>query len=82
MWQIKLLYKQLKGNFPLKYFLGDNEDAIKMQIYCVLIVNFLLTVIQKRLKRPWAFSNLMSFCKIHLCNYLHLMRFLENPELN
>jgi IS4 transposase len=79
-WQIELLFKQLKSNFPLKYFLGDNENAIKIQIYCTLIVNLLLTVVQKRLKRPWAFSNLVSFCRIHLFNYLHLMRFLENPE--
>ena len=79
-WQVELLFKQLKGNFPLKYFLGDNENAIKTQIYCALIVNLLLTVVQKRLKRRWAFSNLVSFCRIHLFNYLHLMRFLENPE--
>ncbi|SFU64741.1 hypothetical protein SAMN05216364_104710, partial [Porphyromonadaceae bacterium KHP3R9] len=58
----------------------DNENAIKTQIYCALIVNLLLTVVQKRLKRRWAFSNLVSFCRIHLFNYLHLMRFLENPE--
>lgn len=79
-WQIELLFKQLKQNFPLKYFLGDNENAIKMQIYCVLIVNLLFAVIKKRLKRNWAFSNLVSFCKIHLFNYINLMRFLENPE--
>lgn len=79
-WQIELLYKQLKQNFPLKYFLGDNENAIKIQIYCTLIVNLLLTVIQKQLKRNWAFSNLVSFCRIHLFNYIHLIRFLENPE--
>ena len=79
-WQIELLFKQLKQNFPLKYFLGDNENAIKIQIYCVLIVNLLLTVIKKRLKRHWAFSNLVSFCKIHLFNYINLMKFLENPE--
>ena len=79
-WQIELLFRQLKGNFPFKYFLGDNENAIKIQIYCALIVNLLLTVVQKRLKRPWAFSSLVSFCRIHLFNYLHLMRFLENPE--
>lgn len=79
-WQIELLFKQLKGNFPLKYFLGDNENAIKIQIYCTLIVNLLLTVIQKKLKRRWAFSNLVSFCRIHLFNYLHLLKFLENPE--
>lgn len=79
-WQIELLFKQLKQNFPLKYFLGDNENAIKIQIYCVLIVNLLLAVIKKRLKRKWAFSNLVSFCKIHLFNYINLMKFLENPE--
>jgi Transposase DDE domain/Domain of unknown function (DUF4372) len=79
-WQIELLFKQLKQNFPLKYFLGDNENAIKIQIYCALIANLLMTVIQKLLKRRWAFSNLVSFCKIHLFNYLHLMRFLEEPD--
>ena len=79
-WQIELVFKQLKQNFPLRYFLGDNENAIKIQIYCVLIVNLLLAVIQKKLKRSWAFSNLVSFCKIHLFNYIQLMKFLENPE--
>jgi hypothetical protein len=79
-WQIELLFKQLKQNFPLKYFLGDNENAIKIQIYCALIANLLMTVIQKTLKKSWAFSNLVSFCKIHLFNYIHLINFLENPE--
>jgi hypothetical protein len=79
-WQIELLFKQLKQNFPLKYFLGDNENAIKIQIYCALIANLLMTVIQKSLKRSWAFSNLVSFCKIHLFNYIHLISFLENPD--
>jgi Transposase DDE domain/Domain of unknown function (DUF4372) len=79
-WQIELLFKQLKQNFPLNYFLGDNENAIKIQIYCALIANLLMTVIQKKLKRHWAFSNLVSFCKIHLFNYIHLLNFLENPE--
>ncbi|MCF6169331.1 IS4 family transposase [Lutibacter sp.] len=79
-WQIELVFKQLKQNFPLKYFLGDNENAIKIQIYSALIANLLMTVIQKTLKRRWAFSNVVSFCKIHLFNYIHLIRFLENPD--
>jgi len=79
-WQIELVFKQLKQNFPLKYFLGDNENAIQIQIYCALIVNLLVTVIQKKLKRSWAFSNLVSFCKIHLFNHIRLLTFLENPE--
>lgn len=63
-WQIEILFNQLKQNFTLKYFLGDDENAIKMQIYCVFIVNLLLTVIQKQLKQSWSFSNLVCFCKI------------------
>jgi hypothetical protein len=81
-WQIELVFKQIKQNFPLKYFLGDNENAIKIQIYCVLIVNLLIGVIKKSLKRQWSFSNLVSFCRIHLFNYIHLTKFLESPEKN
>ena len=79
-WQIELLFKQLKQNFPLKYFIGDNENAIKIQIWCTLIVNLLLTVIHKKIKKKWAFSNLASFCRLHLFNYIHLLKFLENPQ--
>jgi hypothetical protein len=79
-WQIELLFKQVKQNFPLKYFLGDNENAIKIQIYCVLIVNLLMGVIKKSLTRKWSFSNLVSFCRIHLFNYIHITKFLESPE--
>ncbi len=52
---------------------------IESMIYCALIANLLMTVIQKMLKRKWWFSNLVSFCKIHLFNYIQLLRFLENP---
>lgn len=29
-WEIELIFKQLKENFPLKYFLGENENAIEI----------------------------------------------------
>jgi len=29
-WQIELLFKRMKQNYPLKYFLGDSENAIKI----------------------------------------------------
>jgi hypothetical protein len=39
-----------------------------------------MTAIQKSLKRSWSFSNLVSFTKIHLFNYINLLAFLEDPE--
>ena len=46
-WEIKLLFKQTKKNFPLKYFHGENANAIKIQTWVTLIVNLLLMVLQK-----------------------------------
>lgn len=79
-WQIESLFKRIKQNYPLKYFLGENENAIKIQIWCVLIADLLLKYIQKSITRKWAFSNLASMIRLHLMNYIHLGRFLQNPE--
>ncbi len=79
-WQIELLFKQLKQNFPLKYFLGDNENAIELQIWAALMANLLITLVKSKVKRSWAFSNLTSIIRQQLMNYINLYRFLENPE--
>jgi transposase len=79
-WQIETLFKRLKQNMPLEYFLGDNENAIKIQIFCSLIADLLLRVVTTKVKRRWSFSNLASFVRLHLMNYTHVYRFLENPE--
>ena len=50
-WQIELLFKQLKQNFPLKYFLGDNENAIEIQIWAAMLANLLITLVKSKLKR-------------------------------
>lgn len=38
-WEIELLFKQIKQNFPLKYFYGESANAIKIQIWVTLIAN-------------------------------------------
>ncbi len=79
-WQIETLFKQLKQNFPLKYFLGDNVNAIEIQIWVNLIANLLISVIKSRLKRSWSFSNMTSIIRLHLMNYINIYKFLNDPE--
>lgn len=79
-WQIELLFKKLKQNFPLKYFLGDNQNAIEIQIWCSLISLLLMEVVRKIAKRRWAFSNMVAMVRFHLISYVHLINFLNNPE--
>jgi len=79
-WQIETLFKQLKQNFPLKYFLGDNQNAIEIQIWVSMIANLLITLLKNKIKRKWAFSNLVSLIRMHLMNYINIYKFLEAPE--
>ena len=36
-WEIELLFKQLKQNFPLRYFYGESANAIKIQIWAHIL---------------------------------------------
>lgn len=79
-WQIELLFKRLKQNYPLNAFLGDSENAIKIQIWCALIADLLLKVIKKTSKCRWSFSNLVSMVRLHLMTYTDLKSFMVNAE--
>ena len=80
-WEIELIFKQLKQNFPLKYFYGESSNAIKIQIWVTLIANLLLMVIQKRIRnKSWSFSGLATIIRITLMYYINCYTFLEEPE--
>ena len=79
-WEIELLFKQLKQNFPLRYFYGESANAIKIQIWVTLIANLLLMVMQKRIRRSWSFSNLATMFRIMLMYYVNCYTFFEHPD--
>ena len=79
-WEIELIFKQLKQNFPLRYFYGESANAIKIQIWVTLIANLLLMVMQKRIKRSWSFSGLATMFRIMLMYYVNSYTFFEEPE--
>ena len=79
-WEIELLFKQIKQNFPLKYFYGESGNAIKIQIWVTLIANLLLMVMQKRLQRPWSFSGLATMVRIMLMEYVDFYSLFNHPE--
>lgn len=78
-WQIELLFKRLKQNLQLSDFLGDNENAVRIQIWCNLIADILLTVIRKGVKLKRAYSNVAGLVRLHLMNYVDVNKLLNNP---
>ena len=79
-WEIELLFKQMKQNFPLKYFYGESANAIKIQIWVTLIANLLLMVMQRRLTRSWSFSGLATMVRINLMYYVDFYGLFNHPE--
>ena len=77
---IKVLFKQMKQNFPLKYFYGESANAIKIQIWVTLIANLLLMVMRKGLTRQWSFSGLATMVRITLMYYVDFHSLFNNPE--
>jgi IS4 transposase len=49
-WMNELLFKQIQQNFPLRYFWGESENAIKAQIYAILIAELLMVALRKKSK--------------------------------
>ena len=79
-WQIESLFKQIKQNFPLRYFYGESANAIKIQIWVTLIANLLVSLLQSRLERRWSFSGLATMLRISLMYYLNIYTFFNKPE--
>jgi hypothetical protein len=79
-WEIELLFKQIKQNFPLKYFYGESANAIKIQIWVTLIANLLLMVMKKGLTRSWSFSGLATMVRITLMYYVDFYSLFNHPE--
>jgi hypothetical protein len=77
-WMIELLFKQIKQNFPLRYFWGESPNAIKMQVYCVLIAQLLMVVLRKQAATKKSFANMITVIRLHLMSYVDLLEFIKD----
>jgi hypothetical protein len=77
-WLIELLFKQIKQNFPIRYFWGNSENAIKIQVYCVLIAQLLMVVIRKKAETKKSFANMITVIRLHLMSYVALFEFIKD----
>jgi hypothetical protein len=80
-WLIENKFKSIKQNFQLKYFLGDTPNAIKIQLWCALIADFIINLISVIAnKKKWSYANLRGLIRMHLGTYVNVIQFLNAPE--
>jgi hypothetical protein len=79
-WQVETFFKRIKQSNPLRYFLGDNENAVRIQLWCAFIKDLLIKVVKDQLLRKWSYANISAMIRHHLMNYLDLKAFLNYPD--
>jgi hypothetical protein len=77
-WMIELLFKQIKQNFPLRYFWGESANAIKTQVYCVLMAQLIMVVLRKKAATKKSFANMITVIRLHLMSYVELLEFIKD----
>lgn len=80
-WTIEPLFKQLKQNFELTYFLADSAYGIKTQIWIALILNLIFTLLHKMIKEAEDFATMVKLAAKNTSSYVHFIKFLRNPTI-
>ncbi len=80
-WVIEPLFKQIKQNFELSYFLADSPEGIKTQIWIAMILNLLFTVIHKMIKEAEDFSTMVKLAAKNLYSYVNFIGFIKDPKI-
>lgn len=79
-WQIEMLFKRLKQNIKITSFLGDNENAVRVQIWCALIADILINIGRKAInKGNTAYSVVCGLTRLHLMQYVRISDLLNKP---
>lgn len=76
-WIIEPLFRQIKQNFELTYFLSDSREGIKTQIIIALILNLIFTVIHKMTREAENFSTMVSLAAKNASSYVPFVKFLK-----
>lgn len=78
-WAIECLFKRLKQNFPLKYFLEDSLNAIEIKIWSVMIAYLLTRVISREVEDKMSLSNLVCAIRLTMFSYIDIVAMVADP---
>lgn len=70
----------MKQSFQLHDFYEENENTIRTQVWCTLIAQLMMTVIQKMAQTKKAFSVVASLVRMHLISLLDVFELLRSTK--
>ena len=62
-WQVEILFKELKQTLQLQDFFGENENAVKWQIWAALLTHLILRYIKFKSRAVCSYSRFVAFIR-------------------
>ena len=78
-WEIELFFKTLKQNLKVKTFVGESENALRIQIWTALVSLLVIKWLHHLSKAGWSFSNMATMLRLNLFTYRALRAWLDEP---
>ncbi|NCB26947.1 MAG: hypothetical protein EOM62_16025, partial [Bacteroidia bacterium] len=78
-WEIELFFKTLKQNLKVKTFVGESENALRIQIWTALVSLLVIKWLHHLSKAGWSFSNMATMLRLNLFTYRVLRAWLDEP---
>jgi hypothetical protein len=78
-WEIELFFKALKQTLKIKSFVGETENALKIQIWTALITMLIIKWLHHLSTFGWSFSTVATMLRLNLFTYRDLPAWLNNP---
>lgn len=63
-WQVELFFKWIKQHLCIKRFIGNNENAVKTQIWCAVATYVLIAIVKKELQLDASLYSLLQILSV------------------
>ena len=81
-WSVELFFKWLKQHLKIKRFWGPSENAVRIQIYCVIITYCLVVIIKHDMKLERSVYEILQIIGISLTDKTHLRDLFDKSNIN
>lgn len=80
-WQVELFFKWIKQHLKVKKFWGTSENAVKIQIYCAIIVFTNVAIIKEGLKSELSNYEILQILSVSLFDKTPLNELITKHDL-
>ena len=80
-WQVELFFKWIKQHLRIKAFFGNNENAVKTQIWIAISVYVLIAIVKKRFGLEASLYTILQILSLTLFEKMPLDQPLNNQAL-